>query len=735
MRPTLPETALAVVFALSTVTPRVDGQRPPGADTLSAAAVSESLTVLAGLRKQLDHDRNNAELWYRRGMIAWALHDRDRARGGLRELDWTRLAREADSSIRIAAAIAPANARYRLTQGQYYLGTGWIFVRIQAYHVFDLALASARTSGDASLIAEALVEKGRVHWRRYDPSDFGFVPAEVRQQAREISRDTTVAHALLARDVDSVDADNELTRESLKIARGMLGHQFRRDDGGFTHESDYMQAESYFREAYAAQPAYTRAYQQLAMLFAERFRWTELATLARGRLTREPQNAWAWMTLGLSAHRLGDERQALAAFDSGFARLAPQERARLDDIQRVLRPSDSVMVAGWTAAKRANFIQSYWEWSAPLWSRIETSPRIEFLARVTYAELRWTVDELSKRGADSDRGMVHIRYGPPDARAAERGEETWWYDYARLTWHFRGMPTFATAYFGDADYALDLMDSIPARWDNIVHERVDSLPVRITRFRAVTDSVDVVFASLPPVDAIHSVAAVDGPVRTDFWLFDGKSTAPVHDTAGTRVNIPRSFSKRLATGDYAYRFEASAEGSLRAARAMSNMTTAADPLTGFSTTGFGISDVLLASRAAPRSTPRRWTDFDFDASAGSLAQGASIALMWENYELGERDGSAQYQVTLTLERKYTMLLNRVRARVISAFAAMVGSEQTADRVVFHYDRAAAHTPVIADYVTLVLEDLPGGNYDLTLDITDKVTGRSASRTMRVVVRD
>ena len=47
-------------------------------------------------------------------MLAWALYDRDRTAGGLKNLDYTFLGREADSSIRIAAGIRPDSVRYRL---------------------------------------------------------------------------------------------------------------------------------------------------------------------------------------------------------------------------------------------------------------------------------------------------------------------------------------------------------------------------------------------------------------------------------------------------------------------------------------------------------------------------------------------------------------------------------------------------------------------------------------------
>ena len=328
---------------------RAHAQRPQGADTLSPAAVAESLKVLAQVRKQLLKDKNNGSLWYHRAMLTWALYDRDRTNGGLRNLDYTMLGREADSSMRIASRIDPDSVRYRLSQGQFYLGTGWIPVRVQAYRVFDLALKQARRGGDSLILAEALVEKGRVHWRRYDPSEYGNVPANVRQQAFLLQRDSSKMGAI-AHDVDSMSSDVPLTREALRVARDQLQEDFRRGDGGFLGELDYKKAEEYFREAVAVAPSYERGYHQMAMLLAERERWNELGALARTRLAHEPKDAWALMTSALAAYRMGNQKFAQAAFDSGFRMLPPRDRGRLDNIERMVRPTDSATVAGWSEA-------------------------------------------------------------------------------------------------------------------------------------------------------------------------------------------------------------------------------------------------------------------------------------------------------------------------------------------------------------------------------------------------
>jgi hypothetical protein len=326
---------------------------------------------------------------------------------------------------------------------------------------------------------------------------------------------------------------------------------------------------------------------------------------------------------------------------------------------------------------------------------------------------------------------VFIRYGPPDARG---GREWWTYDYARLTFAFRGMPTFGTAYFSDPAWSEILLDSIPARWDNIVHGRIDSMPVQVSRFRATPDSVDVVFASSPPVDIIRARSDVDEPVRSDFWLIGG-GTRMTHDSTTPNSPDVRHFSYRLALGPYLYRFEASSSASTVAARAMSTLTVGEDTLTGFATRGFGISDVLVTGNAIPRGGTRRWNGFTIAPIVGAVRRGTELALLWENYDFGMApDSASRYEVSISLQGERTPMQS-IRAQIINAMRATLFGDFIGDRVIFTYDRVVPHGEAFADYITLNLGETPVGNYWLTLDILDRVSGRKATRTMRLTIHE
>src|SRR5689334_22697449 len=108
----------AVGFAAGAA--RAQKYQPVGSDTLSPKSVADSLAVLRMLDSTLKVRPKDAPTWYRRGMVAWALATRDKAHHGeIKELDRTRLGRMADTSLRIAQALAPDSTKYALASASY----------------------------------------------------------------------------------------------------------------------------------------------------------------------------------------------------------------------------------------------------------------------------------------------------------------------------------------------------------------------------------------------------------------------------------------------------------------------------------------------------------------------------------------------------------------------------------------------------------------------------------------
>lgn len=707
-------------------------QAPSGSGKLSRSAVTESLTVLKQLDNTVRSHPDSAAAWYRRGIVAWALYERDKTPPPISGLDWTLLGRLADTSLRIASMIDDENAEYRMMAGRFLLMSGVSITRLASYGFFNEALAEARKSSDPRVHAETAVEAGRVHWRRYDSWESGWLNTADMDCDGNQRKDVV---AYVAR-----DTTGKSTGDRAKVERSnatLCAIDLNRPDG-FAGEMDYIKAETLFREAFEADPSFERGYRQLAMLFAARYRWQELASVARARIAVAPTDAWAWLTLGLATQRMRDATKgAGAAFEKGVSLLSKTDRARLDRLERIIRPDDTTRFLGMDSVTHAAIEALYWKTADPLWGRDGNEARAEFLARVTYSELRWSAEEMRVHGADTDRGYVHIRFGPPDfIRTGHLQAEvlTSWSYNSGLRFAFKGMRTFATARFEDPGGALDVIRSTPARWDNITTTFVDSMAVQSARFRADHDSVDVFLAALPPVAQIQKVADVATNVKIDFWLMNAGLVEVAHSTTQSDVTGVRTYQTRVAPGAYLYRAEASAEGSLYAARATAALSATTDTLTGFSTRGFGMSDVLIASDATARGAPQRWRDLTIHPIVGTVVRRGKFAMVWENYDLADDRGSSKYTVTVTIDRQRS-LPGRILAQVIGRVGNAMGVDRTEDRVTIHYDRNVPHASAVLDNVELGLGETPPGDYLITVRIDDQITGRATQRTLRLTVAE
>ncbi|HKS06646.1 MAG TPA: GWxTD domain-containing protein [Gemmatimonadaceae bacterium] len=736
--------ACAVMFAYA---PRVLAQGPRGADTLSPGAVAESLAVLRTLEAQVRSNDRDAAAWYRLGMIAWALSDRARAANAPRGLDQTTLASRADVALRRAAQAAPSNPMYRIAVGRLLLTSSVAITRHAASGFFDAALTVARKDTNGAAHAEAAIELGRVEWRRYDtranrrvlttPIDIGrsmnmaMQPARASSGLQDVDADAGGAAAGV-NPLGSMRDVEELIRNNTQPLPADVA-------GG----APYAKAEELFREAYAAEPANARAFRSVAMVLVERSRWTELRAFARAHLTKAPWDGLAWMSLGLALHRLSDDGAA-AAYDSAMSYLPSRERARIDRLERVLRPSDSLLATRGTEAEQAARKRFYWTFSDPLWSRAGNESRVEYFARVTYAELRWTVEELGVRGVDSDRGDVHVRYGPPDLvvsigpNAQEDANDvvTFWIYRSGLLFAFSGMPMFATAHTAVDDRAMvaAIKTSMPVRWDNLSAGTVDSMPVQVARFRGGRDSIDVLVAAVPAVDSILASAITSGPVLTSFWLLTGNASVAYYDTARVTTSAMRTWTRRVAPGAYAYRIEAASPTSARAGRTTATILADADAKSGFTRAGFGVSDLLLATSVAQQTAPgARWPAAGATPLVGAIAKGGELTVVWENYDFAQDSGSARYSVSLSIVRERSAG-GRIAARVLGALAGAAQIDVRDDRYVVTFNRRVPYSAAFADQISIGLADTPGGTYAVSIEVTDAVSGKKAATKTRMTIQ-
>jgi hypothetical protein len=74
---------------------------------------------------------------------------------------------------------------------------------------------------------------------------------------------------------------------------------------------------------------------------------------------------------------------------------------------------------------------------------------------------------------------------------------------------------------------------------------------------------------------------------------------------------------------------------------------------------------------------------------------------------------------------------------VNGIAGAIGVSRKEARmgVTFEFERDVPYSPTLVDNVTLALGGTPAGNYRLTLSVTDRTSGRTTSRTTRIIIRE
>ena len=720
---------LVVLLGAASVAARASPAQQSYAASQAAPLLThaDSLSALHALDDRVRANREDADAWHARGVLAWRLSNAERRTGFLRRLANDSLLALADSSLRLAVRYAPGSAGYLVDQGRFDLTSNSAAVRGRATALFEKSAAEARRAGDRVTLARALDELGMTWWRRYDDR----------------------ANRTIYSYVSKALHDRSFLKDPRSIAYYIDNQAIRAASQDWSGQEEYLRAQDDFTDALAANPANAGALRHMYMLLADRQRWAELEEVSRNRIAQDSTDAWAWLANGLGAHRLGDERASARAFNTALAQLPATEREYFQHLSRILTSGDSAQVAHLPDAEQVNVRQRYWLMSDPLWSAGQNASRLEYLSRLVYAELRFSVPEFGVRGADTERGDVLVRYGPPPAiisfppdpteRDDHRPQVLWWYSTTEA-FLFRQLPGYGVATLEPEDLRQlrRLRDTIPVVWRDAGDAAApDSIGVQTVRFRAPGDSSDVyVAASIPVSRLARGVDLARGALHVNFDAYTWRAEPVIRDSTRERItfggrdtNEAHAWAPRVAPGTYLFRVEALQPDAMRGARSAGRLDI--PPVR-----GFGMSDVLVARHIAPRAggNPDRWTDFDIAPSFGLVHRHVPFGILWESYDLAAKNGSDDYTVRITVNQLRGASIGSFIAKIVGGVASAIGVSGGGQRTVsLAFPRRVPAQAALVDYVTLDLGAAPPGTYRLSVSITDNNSGQHVVRESPITV--
>jgi hypothetical protein len=153
------------------------------------------------------------------------------------------------------------------------------------------------------------------------------------------------------------------------------------------------------------------------------------------------------------------------------------------------------------------------------------------------------------------------------------------------------------------------------------------------------------------------------------------------------------------------------------------------------TEGPGMSDVLVASGVADANVPyKRWRDANPAPSVGAIGRGQKLWLVWENYDFDVESGQTAFDIKISVKRVRSAA-GSIAASVVGALAGIAKVSPGPDQVDVQYARTAAHSSITVETIALDLQTTPAGNYAVTVQVADKVGGRTFSRTVMITIQN
>ncbi len=689
---------------------------------LALASGGDTVLAFAELRKAVDAAPKFADAYFHIGRLY-------SHRASAVETDF-RDRLQAEKALLEALRLSPRHPRYLLELGRLRLKQ---HMTVDAGRLLGRSLARAKKLGDPEILADVHFNLGYLKEMRYQSMR--------HRRFRPFLSGPPINRLTSPHDINLTRYTNQYLAEHGSV-----------EGSG---REDMEQMVEHYRATLRYQPGHVGAATRLMGHLLDEYRFSEYLVLARKLLAANPERPEPFLYLGLGLHAAGREDDAGKMFDEGLARLSDTDRSAIENLAPVMRKREAQEYLDLSEDARADFERRYWELTDPLFLTEANERRLEHISRVGYADLRFSAPSAGRRGWETDRGVIYIRYGPPleigtfGAETSDRGDPfmvgrrsiIWTYGPKGPIFTFRQMPGYLDAKFaGDYKFiAEDYRHVQPAKYDNIPSiPELHGIPVQIARFRGETpDEVAVeIHAALPLDKLARDLDMEKGELQTGMFIVNRHGdevirrvktevlayadASEVDELRSWRVILPES--DRLVAA-----VEARDQVSWRSAASRDTFTA-----TLFSADTLGISDILVGDLVRPLvEEPTHRDDYDIVANpALEFGSGDQIHLYYELYGLGEdREGFASFEVALNIRVK-KLYRGGVLAQVLGGLADAWGFSIVGDdRLELRFSREVRMDgrDRVIEYLQLDPREVPTGEYEVRVRVWDRINERLATR--------
>lgn len=523
----------------------------------------------------------------------------------------------------------------------------------------------------------------------------------------------------------------------------------------------FLRAEDFFKRAIKSDPGRTETYLHLSYLYSETGKYEKGIPLLNKVIQIDSLNKNAWLFLGYLYYKTLRYDHCQHAYKRALDLMSEVEREEFKISTTMMLLGDEEIEQD----KIDNIVNNFWNLKDPLFLTKYNERLLEHYSRVAYSNLKFSVVKQNVTGWKSDRGEIMLRYGEPANRIRFRpyinaGGKTklmlktdlWVYknksfgftdDYWTNNFRFSTAITYGRYFsqfqFDTYTYVKHLRRSDPEEYEPRFKGPLFSLPYEVFQFKDLSS---------------------DENRNTQIYLNYALDLSHNYDF-GNRYTVPHQAGLFLLDGtdkiaekveDYTYlgndrelklnRYERYWVNSLETEAKPDSLTVAFEIVRdidgGVSTNHFKVavkdfdnrnldmSDIVLAAGIERESLSKypliRNNIGILPNPARRFDRGASIFLYYEVYNLGqdeERRTSFEQKISIKKTNENSFI-DDVISSVVNLFSSKQDDEVT---LTTDYQSLEKNTQV---YLQLDMDSYSPGDYIITVNINDKLTGSKTS---------
>ena len=533
----------------------------------------------------------------------------------------------------------------------------------------------------------------------------------------------------------------------------------------YAHE-DFNTAKKFLLNAIKYDSLLSDAYLQLSFLYEDNGEPAKGIPILKKLEALYPNNKDAHLYLGLLYYENNKIDSAFKEYQKAISLMTDSERVdfTFKSVKKLLNPVLSEVFKKYSVDELHEIINKFWEINDPLYLTNYNERLLEHYSRVAYANLRYTVKFKNLPGWETDRGEAIIRYGVPLKKFRYRPSinaggrtvifmktDVWYYKYFKLGFYDQFMngdyvyseqmpgSRFISQFGGDTPMLVDYLrkDYFEEYTPKFNGPKI-TVPFDIVQFKDENYNYTDVYINygLTPIDSLKRGNAYDYNHELGLFFFDSLYNPIIHekkeivllpdshivhvekdstllvnsikmtaypDSGTLAFEIIRKFDKGVSSNHFKFKAKK------------------------FEPYKLGMSDLILASKAGSN-----------DPSFAAITRG-NIGLLpnptntftnkdpfyiyYELYNLKvNENGLNSYEQKLILEKEDdSSSLNKT----VNSILNIIGLGKNKEEVIVT-TKYQTQGPDPQMYFRLDMSNYRPGNYILTINVKDNLTGNEVS---------